>query len=179
MDNNDKKTDKQSETLAPEIVSMKKKLTRKFSWTPARKAAFDKCIAARKKGLKPKSTEAKPEVKPQPEPKPEPELMKPKLKRQREVINESSSSDDELSTSSAESIKAPVKKRKSTKTKKQFLKLTQELQQLKRAKNNTIPKIKPRKKLERKYIRTPIDSEDEVEAEKPTPVKTLPPYYFI
>ena len=177
MDNNDKKTDKQSEALQPETVSVKKKLTRKFSWTPARKAAFDKCIAARKKGLKPKSPEVKPEVKPQPEP--EPELMKPKLKRQREVIDESSSSDDELSTSSAESIKPPVKKRKSTKTKKQFLKLTQELQQLKRAINNTKPKTKPRTKPKRKYIRSPIDSEDEVEAEAPTPVKTHPSYYFI
>ena len=94
---------------------MKKKLTRKFSWTPACKAAFEKCIAARKKGLKPKSPEAKTEAKPQPES--EPELMKPKLKRQREVIEESSSSDDELSSSSVESIKVPVKKRKSAKTK--------------------------------------------------------------
>ena len=179
MDNDDKKTDKQSEALPPETVSVKKKLSRKFSWTPARKAAFEKCIAARKKGLKPKSTEAKAEVKPQPQSKPAPELMKPKLKRQREVIDESSSSDDELSTSSAESIKAPVKKRKSTKTKKQFLKLSQELQQLKRAINNTIPKTKPRTKPKRKYIRTPIDSEDEVEAEGPTPVKALPSYYFI
>ena len=131
---------------------MKKKLTRKFSWTPARKAAFEKCIAARKKGLKPKLPEAKPEAKPQPDS--EPELMKPKLKRQREVIEESSSSDDELSASSVESIKVPVKKRKSAKPKKQLLKLTQELQQIKRAINNTIPKTKPRAKPKRKYNHT-------------------------
>ena len=80
--------------------------------------------------------------------------MKPKLKRQREVIEESSSSDDELSASSVESIKVPVKKRKSAKTKKQFLKLTQELQQIKRAINNTIPKTKPRAKPKRKYNHT-------------------------
>ena len=53
MDNTDKKTDKETVAVLPEeTVSGKKKYTRKFTWTPARKAAFEKCIAARKTGAK-------------------------------------------------------------------------------------------------------------------------------
>ena len=171
MDNNDKKTDKDAVAVLPEeTVSGKKKYTRKFTWTPARKAAFDKCIAARKTGAKP---ESKPESKPEPEP--EPEIKKPKLKRQKEVIYESSSSEDELSSSSSESIQPTPKKRKSNKTKKQFLRLNKELENIKRAINKTKPRAKPK----REYIPQPIESEDEVETETPITNKKIPSYYFI
>ena len=171
MDNNDKKTDKEAVAVLPEeTVSGKKKYTRKFTWTPARKAAFEKCIAARKTGAKP---ESKPESKPEPEP--EPEIKKPKLKRQKEVIYESSSSEDELSSSSSESIQPTPKKRKSNKTKKQFLRLNKELENIKRAINKTKPRAKPK----REYIPQPIESEDEVETETPITNKKIPSYYFI
>ena len=167
MDNNDKKTDKDAVAVLPEeTVSGKKKYTRKFTWTPARKAAFEKCIAARKTGAKPES---------KPEPKPEPEIKKPKLKRHKEVINESSSSEDELSSSSSESIQPTSKKRKSNTTKKQFLRLNKELENIKRAINKTKPRAKPK----REYIPQPIESEDEVETETPIRNKTIPSYYFI
>ena len=171
MDNNDKKTDKEAVAVLPEeTVSGKKKYTRKFTWTPARKAAFEKCIAARKTGAKP---ESKPESKPEPEP--EPEIKTPKLKRQKEVIYESSSSEDELSSSSSESIQPTPKKRKSNKTKKQFLRLNKELENIKR----TINKTKPRAKPKREYIPQPIESEEEVETETPITIKKIPSYYFI
>lgn len=171
MDNNDKKTDKDAVAVLPEeTVSGKKKYTRKFTWTPARKAAFEKCIAARKTGAKP---ESKPESKPEPEP--EPEIKKPKLKRQKEVIYESSSSEDELSSSSSESIQPTSKKRKSNTTKKQFLRLNKELENIKRAINKTKPRAKPK----REYIPQPIESEDEVETETPITNKKIPSYYFI
>jgi hypothetical protein len=171
MDNNDKKTDKDAVAVLPEeTVSGKKKYTRKFTWTPARKAAFEKCIAARKTGAKP---ESKPESKPEPEP--EPEIKKPKLKRQKEVIYESSSSEDELSSSSSDSIQPNPKKRKSNKTKKQFLRLNKELENIKRAINKTKPRAKPK----REYIPQPIESEDEVETETPITNKKIPSYYFI
>ena len=171
MDNNEKKTDKDAVAVLPEeTVSGKKKYTRKFTWTPARKAAFEKCIAARKTGAKP---ESKPESKPEPEP--EPEIKKPKLKRQKEVIYESSSSEDELSSSSSESIQPTPKKHKSSKTKKQFLRLNKELENIKRAINKTKPRAKPK----REYIPQPIESEDEVETETPITNKKIPSYYFI
>ena len=171
MDNNDKKTDKDAVAVLPEeTVSGKKKYTRKFTWTPARKAAFEKCIAARKTGAKP---ESKPESKPEPEP--EPEIIKPKLKRQKEVIYDSSSSEDELSSSSSESIQPTPKKRKSSKNKKQFLRLNKELENIKRAINKTKPRAKPK----REYIPQPIESEDEVETETPITNKKILFYYFI
>ena len=171
MDNNDKKTDKEAVAVLPEeTVSGKKKYTRKFTWTPARKAAFEKCVAARKTGAKP---ESKPESKPEPEP--EPEIKTPKLKRQKEVIYESSSSEDELSSSSSESIQPTPKKRKSNKTKKQFLRLNKELENIKRAINKTKPRAKPK----REYIPQPIESEDEVETETLITNKKIPSYYFI
>jgi hypothetical protein len=154
--------------LPEETVSGKKKNTRKFTWTPARKAAFEKCIAARKTGAK---TESKPESKPEPKP----EIKKPQLKRQKEVIYESSSSEDELSSSSSESIQPTPKKHKSNKTKKQFLRLNKELENIKRAINKTKPRAKPK----REYIPQPIESEDEVETETPITHKKIPSYYFI
>ena len=72
MNNDDKKTDKETVAVLPEeTVSGNKRYTRQFTWTPARKAAFEKCIAARKTGAK---TESKPESKPEPKPEPKPEL---------------------------------------------------------------------------------------------------------
>jgi hypothetical protein len=43
------KTESVNETVSTEPSKTKPK--RKFNWTPARRAAFEKCIAARKKGL--------------------------------------------------------------------------------------------------------------------------------
>ena len=177
MDNTDKKTDKETVAVLPEeTVSGKKKYTRKFTWTPARKAAFEKCIAARKTGAKTESKpEPKPEPKPETKPEPEPEIKKPQLKRHKEVIYESSSSEDELSSSSSESIQPTPKKYKSNKTKKQFLRINKELENIKRAINKTKPRAKPK----REYTPQPIVSEDEVETETPITHKKIPSYYFI
>jgi len=173
MDNNDNKTDKETVAVLPEeTVSGKKKNTRKFTWTPARKAAFEKCIAARKTGAK---TESKPESKPEPKPESEPETKKPQLKRQKAVIYETSSSEDELSSSSSESIQPTPKKYKSNKTTTQFLRINKELENIKR----TINKTKPRAKPKREYIPQPIVSVDEVETETPITNKKIPSYFFI
>jgi len=99
--NNDKKSDKETVPVLPEeTASGKKKYTRKFTWTPARKAAFEKCIAARKTGAK---TESKPESKPEPKPEPKTEkekkktniIKKPKKKIKKKIIFESESDHEE------------------------------------------------------------------------------------
>ena len=80
-----------------------------------------------------------------------------------------------MSSSSSESIQPTPKKRKSNKTKKQFLRLNKELENIKRAINKTKPRAKPK----REYIPQPIESEDEVETETPITNKKIPSYYFI
>ena len=60
-------------------------------------------------------------------------------------------------------------------TKKQFLRLNKELENIKRAINKTKPRAKPK----REYIPQPIESEDEVETETPITHKKIPSYYFI
>ena len=55
---NDNKTDSKLSTSkavdSVETVEKPKKQKRKFEWTPKRKAAFEKCVAARKNQLQPK-----------------------------------------------------------------------------------------------------------------------------
>jgi len=62
-----------------ETVEAKKKTKRKFEWTPKRKAAFEKCVAARKNQIQ----------------------TKPKISKH----DSSSSSDSDLSSSSSEEYK--------------------------------------------------------------------------
>jgi hypothetical protein len=161
MDKNDKKTEIVETPKVPEeTVSEKKKLTRKFTWTPARKAAFEKCVAARKNGLQSKPTKKD-------EPKVTESVEKPKLLKYKQEV-ESSSSDELSSSSSDESIK-PMKK-KSKKTKKQFKKLKNDLEKIKKQiqkKKRIVRKRKPKPKaLQQIEASSESDSDSESEQEQ-------------
>ena len=102
MDNvtdNVNKNEPKKDTVVAETVEKPKKQKRKFEWTPKRKAAFEKCVAARKNQLQPKKQN----------------------KKKEEVL--SSSSDSSISSSSSEEYKKPKRKR----LKKQFTKLKKDL----------------------------------------------------
>ena len=87
-----------SETV--ETVEKPKKQKRKFEWTPKRKEAFEKCVAARKN-----------------------QIQVPKEKPKNRKIYSSSSSDTSVSSSSSEEYKRP----KRNGIKKQFHKLKKDL----------------------------------------------------
>ena len=56
-DNDNKNVSKlpiSKDTEVVETVEKPKKAKRKFEWTPKRKAAFEKCVAARKSQIEPK-----------------------------------------------------------------------------------------------------------------------------
>jgi hypothetical protein len=102
MDNvtdNANKNEPKKDTVVAETVEKPKKQKRKFEWTPKRKAAFEKCVAARKNQLQPKKQN----------------------KKKEEVL--SSSSDSSISSSSSEEYKKPKRKG----LKKQFTKLKKDL----------------------------------------------------
>ena len=101
MDNandNVNKSEPKKDTVVVETVEKPKKQKRKFEWTPKRKAAFEKCVAARKNQLQPK-----------------------KQNKKKEEV--SSSSDSSISSSSSEEYKKPKRKG----LKKQFTKLKKDL----------------------------------------------------
>jgi len=52
---NDTKVSTSNRTEVAETVEKPKKQKRKFEWTPKRKAAFEKCVAARKSQIEPKA----------------------------------------------------------------------------------------------------------------------------
>ena len=161
MDKNDKKTEIVETPKVPEeTVSVKKKLTRKFTWTPARKAAFEKCVAARKNGLQSKLTKKD-------EPKVTELVEKPKLLKYKQEV-ESSSSEELSSSSSDESIK-PMKK-KSKKSKKQFKKIKSELEKIKKQiqkKKRIVRKPKPKPKpIQQTELSSESDSDSESEQEQ-------------
>ena len=83
-----------------ETVEKPKKQKRKFEWTPKRKEAFEKCVAARKN-----------------------QIQVPKEKPKNRKIYSSSSSDTSVSSSSSEEYKRPKRKG----IKKQFHKLKKDL----------------------------------------------------
>ena len=99
---NDNKTDSKLSTSkaveSVETVEKTKKQKRKFEWTPKRKAAFEKCVAARKTQLQ------------------------PKLKTIKEDDSSVSSVDSSLSSSSEE-----YKKPKRKGLKKQFYRLKKDI----------------------------------------------------
>jgi hypothetical protein len=80
-----------------ETVEAKKKIKRKFEWTPKRKAAFEKCVAARKNQIQ----------------------TKPKISKH----DSSSLSDSDLCSSSSEEYRKPKRRG----LKKQFHKLKKDL----------------------------------------------------
>ena len=80
-----------------ETVEDTKKPKRKFEWTPKRKAAFEKCVAARKNQMQTKTKNSK--------------------------MDQSSSSDSDLSSSSSEEYRKPKRRG----LKKQFHKLKKDL----------------------------------------------------
>ena len=101
MDNandNVNNSETKQDTVVVETVEKPKKQKRKFEWTPKRKAAFEKCVAARKKQLQPK-----------------------KQNKKKEEV--SSSSDSSISSSSSEEYKKPKRKG----LQKQFTKLKKDL----------------------------------------------------
>ena len=51
---NDTKLSTSNTSVVAETVEKPKKQKRKFEWTPKRKAAFEKCVAARKSQIVPK-----------------------------------------------------------------------------------------------------------------------------
>ena len=51
---NESKVSTSNSTKVVETLEKPKKQKRKFEWTPKRKAAFEKCVAARKSQIEPK-----------------------------------------------------------------------------------------------------------------------------
>ena len=59
--NEEKKDENANETVS----TQKTKTKRRFNWTPAKRAAFEKCIAARKQKLANKDSKPTPQAQPQ------------------------------------------------------------------------------------------------------------------
>ena len=96
-DNGNNNETKPSMSKTVETVEDTKKPKRKFEWTPKRKAAFEKCVAARKNQMQTKTKNSK--------------------------MDQSSSSDSDLSSSSSEEYRKPKRRG----LKKQFHKLKKDL----------------------------------------------------
>ena len=96
-DNVNNNETKPSVSKPVETVEDKKKPKRKFEWTPKRKAAFEKCVAARKNQMQTKTKNSK--------------------------MDQSSSSDSDLSSSSSEEYRKPKRRG----LKKQLHKLKKDL----------------------------------------------------
>jgi hypothetical protein len=102
VDNKYESKDSTSNTpVVVETVEKPKKQKRKFEWTPKRKAAFEKCVAARKNQLQPK----------------------PKAKTIKEEDESSVSTADSSLSSSSEEYKKPKRKG----MKKQFYRIKKDL----------------------------------------------------
>ena len=93
----DTKVSTSKSTENTETVEKPKRPKRKFEWTPKRKEAFEKCVAARKNQIQ----------------------IKPKNSK----IDQSSSSDSDLSSTSSEEYRKPKRRG----LKKQFYKLKKDL----------------------------------------------------
>ena len=95
--NEEKKDANTNETVS----NQKPKTKRRFNWTPAKRAAFEKCIAARKQKLSNKEiiTDKKPE--------PPPKIDSPKPTKKHKKRKYVSSSDSESTASSSSSISLP------------------------------------------------------------------------
>ena len=95
--NEEKKEENTNETVS----TQKTKTKRRFNWTPAKRAAFEKCIAARKQKLSNKEITA--DKKPEPPPK----IDSPKPTKKHKKRKYVSSSDSESTASSSSSISLP------------------------------------------------------------------------
>lgn len=139
-----------------------KERKRKFTWTPARRESFQKCIDANKKmrSLKEhkqvsKTAEDKIPTKVSKE-KPE---RKPCLKSESETEEENSSTDSDDSSTSFESI--PIKKKKITKTKKHQIVASKDIKKVLHSLTSINSKLKKKRKLESLKKQKVNSSEDE------------------
>ena len=159
-----------------QTVSVTKK-KRKFTWTPARRAAFEKCVAARK------NTKSNKQVVESTIPK-APITIPPPQKEEQSICSSSDnqdSSSDSLSTSSEESIiiKQPKHKKRSLKKsnypnyKKQFTKLSKQIKVIHKKIKHTPQHIKDRSKLSEEYL------QEQIEPEIITPRYIQPKYYYL
>jgi hypothetical protein len=179
-----------SEGLNVNNDQQKEKQKRRFKWTPARKAAFDKCVAARKKGIENKTKMEDPKkddtVKDTTEviasadssiskkmvvgnsSSSRSELLQKKTKRNDVSFSSSESSSSE---SSSESVEIPLKT--ISKKNRSYHKLEKEIRDLKKHVKKAITKPKVYKRI-RKYeksISTSDDDDDEVdEKEEEEPI---------
>ena len=94
---NESKVSTSNTPVVVETAEKPKKQKRKFEWTPKRKAAFEKCVAARKNQIQTKPKNSK--------------------------MDQSTSSDSDLSSSSSEEYRKPKRRG----LKKQFHKLKKDL----------------------------------------------------
>ena len=99
--NEEKKDENANETVS----TQKTKTKRRFNWTPAKRAAFEKCIAARKQKLANKETKPTPQAQPQEQAENISSNTKKKHHKKRKY--DSSSDSDSNSTSSSSSISIP------------------------------------------------------------------------
>ena len=103
--NEEKKDENANETVS----TQKTKTKRRFNWTPAKRAAFEKCIAARKQKLANKDSKPTPQAQPQEQT----EIISSnantnaKKKHHKKRKYDSSSDSDSNSTSSSSSISIP------------------------------------------------------------------------
>ena len=101
--NEEKKDENANETVS----TQKTKTKRRFNWTPAKRAAFEKCIAARKQKLANKETKPTPQAQPQEQAENISSNTNTKKKHHKKRKYESSSDSDSNSTSSSSSISIP------------------------------------------------------------------------
>jgi len=99
--NEEKKDENANETVS----TQKTKTKRRFNWTPAKRAAFEKCIAARKQKLANKDSKPTPQAQPQEQAENISSNTKKKHHKKRKY--DSSSDSDSNSTSSSSSISIP------------------------------------------------------------------------
>lgn len=109
--NEEKKDENTNETVS----TQKTKTKRRFNWTPAKRAAFEKCIAARKQKLANKDKKLDPQTQLQEQPEIISTHTNSKKKHHKKRKYDSSSDSDSTSSSSSISI-PPIRKSKLKRT---------------------------------------------------------------
>jgi hypothetical protein len=99
--------EKKDENAIETVSTQKTKTKRRFNWTPAKRAAFEKCIAARKQKLANKETKPTPQAQPQEQVENISSHTNTKKKHHKKRKYDSSSDSDSNSTSSSSSISIP------------------------------------------------------------------------
>ena len=157
-----------------QTVSVTKK-KRKFTWTSARRAAFQKCVAARKNTKRNKQVlESTTPMTP---------ITIPPKKEEQSICSSSDDQDrssDSLSISSEESIiiepkhkKRSFKKSNYPNYKKQFTKLSKQIKGIHKKIKHTPQHIKDRAKISEEYL------QEQIEPEKIAPRYIQPKYYYL